>query len=57
MAEKNKKQCPTCMGMKVIPGVCESSQEWSGTSDQDEMQCTPEEDCPTCEGTGYIFEE
>lgn len=57
MTEENKKQCPTCMGEGIIPGVCETSQEWCGSGDQEDMQCTPDEKCPTCSGTGYVIED
>ena len=56
MAKEIRTQCPTCMGMKIIKGVCETSQEWSGSADNDEMECTPDEICPTCNGTGYVIE-
>ncbi|MBM9614257.1 ankyrin [Desulfobulbus rhabdoformis] len=57
--------CPTCMGKKVISGVCETSSEWDGikTPDQEECTsdsdcsgqvCTPDTQCPTCKGTGYV---
>ena len=55
MNEK-KKICPTCQGKKVIPGVCECSSEWRGQQNDDEWQecqCTPEQECPTCKGSGY----
>lgn len=57
MTEENKKQCPTCMGLKIIPGVCETSGEWSGADDDMGSQCTPDEACPTCKGEGYVIEE
>ncbi len=54
MTEEKRTPCPTCQGKKIIPGVCETSSEWSGTSDDaDDMQCTPDQECPTCKGTGY----
>jgi hypothetical protein len=56
MSEEIRKPCPTCQGKKVIEGVCEVSSEWRGTQNDDlldDMQCTPEEACPTCEGKGY----
>ncbi len=56
MTEETKKQCPTCMGQKIIPGVCETSGEWSGTGDDGDQQCTPDEECPTCLGKGYVTE-
>lgn len=45
------------MGYKIIPGVCESSQEWSGATGEDDMQCTPDEKCPTCDGAGFVIED
>jgi DnaJ-class molecular chaperone len=54
MTEEKRPPCPTCQGKKIIPGVCETSSEWSGTSDDaDDMQCTPDQECPTCKGKGY----
>jgi len=52
---EEKPPCPTCQGKKIIEGVCEVSQEWSGTLDgqADDMQCTPDQVCPTCNGKGY----
>ena len=55
MTEK-KEPCPTCKGEKVIAGVCECSSEWHGIKVGEEgqdCQCTPEEKCPTCNGSGY----
>ena len=55
MAQETQKACPTCQGKKIIEGVCEVSQEWQGTQNDailDDMQCTPDEECPTCKGTG-----
>lgn len=57
MSQENQKTCPTCMGNKIIPGVCESSQEWTGSNNEDDMQCTPDEQCPTCNGNGYVTED
>ena len=55
---KEKKICPTCQGKKTIQGVCECSSEWRGNlradGGWDECQCTPEQECPTCGGTGYV---
>jgi hypothetical protein len=56
MSEQSKKVCPTCQGKKIIEGVCEVSSEWRGSQNDDildDMQCTPDEKCPTCEGSGY----
>lgn len=53
---ENKKTCSTCQGKKVIAGVCECSSEWRGNqagADWQECQCTPEQECPTCHGSGY----
>ncbi|PIE56683.1 MAG: ankyrin [Desulfobulbus propionicus] len=52
--EKRKDVCPTCQGAKIIPGVCEASNEWH---DDDGLVCTPDEKCPTCKGTGYVDED
>jgi len=55
MSEEKRTPCPTCQGQKVIPGVCETSSEWTGTQgdNADDMQCTPDQVCPTCNGKGY----
>ncbi len=57
MAEK-KKVCPTCEGKKKIQGTCQCSSEWRGTpradGGWDDCRCTPEQECPTCGGTGYV---
>ncbi len=54
MTEEKRTPCPTCQGKKIIEGVCETSSEWSGTGDNaDDMQCTPDQVCPTCNGKGY----
>ena len=56
MSDEKKPPCPTCQGMKVIHGVCETSPEWRGTSgddNHDDMHCTPDQVCPTCHGKGY----
>lgn len=54
MTEEKRTPCPTCQGKKVIEGVCETASEWSGTQEgNDDMQCTPDQVCPTCDGKGY----
>lgn len=53
----NKKICSTCQGKKVIKGICECAMEWRGTQKENEWedcQCTPELECPTCQGTGFV---
>jgi hypothetical protein len=58
MIEK-RETCPTCDGNKVIAGVCECSSEWRGTQEGDEWQecqCTPDQECPACKGSGYKVE-
>lgn len=52
--ETKKEQCPTCMGKKVIEGVCEVSGEWEGIKTEDGQVCTPDNACPTCKGKGYV---
>lgn len=52
MTEEKRTPCPTCQGKKIIEGVCETSSEWSGEN-EDNMQCTPDQVCPTCKGKGY----
>lgn len=55
MSEEKRNPCPTCQGQGMIPGVCESSQEWCGSLDDgDDMHCTPDQVCPTCEGKGEV---
>jgi len=51
--EKKKSACPTCMGNKIIAGVCETSGEWQGKT-EDGQVCTPDQTCPTCKGKGYV---
>ena len=51
--EKKNTVCPTCMGKKVIEGVCETSNEWQ-CKIEDGQVCTPDQKCPTCKGKGYI---
>ncbi len=54
MTDAKRTPCPTCQGKKFIEGVCETSSEWSGTQEgTDDMQCTPDQKCPTCDGKGY----
>jgi len=60
MTDNNQKICPTCQGKKVIDGVCECSSEWRGTQngdDWEDCQCTPEQECPQCKGSGYVTAE
>ncbi|MBU0729205.1 MAG: ankyrin [Proteobacteria bacterium] len=57
MAESNMVVCPACRGEKIIHGVCECSTEWRGTQkgdDWEDCQCTPEQECKTCKGTGKV---
>ena len=55
MTEEKKVPCPTCQGKKIIEGVCEANSEWRGQGDDmtDDVQCTPDQVCPTCNGKGY----
>ncbi|HSO09339.1 MAG TPA: ankyrin [Desulfoprunum sp.] len=59
MSETNRRPCPTCQGKKIIEGVCEASSEWRGTSEDEknDTQCTPDQECPTCHGKGYVVED
>jgi len=63
--ESGKTVCPTCMGKKVISGVCETSSEWEGIKTPDQQECgpdtncsgqvcTPDTPCPTCGGKGCV---
>ncbi len=58
MTTEEKNVCPTCQGKKIIEGVCEGSSEWSGAGGGDDfvddMQCTVDQPCPTCKGTGVV---
>ena len=57
MTQKNMKICSTCKGKKVIEGICECAMEWRGTQKEDDWedcQCTPEQECPSCQGTGFV---
>jgi len=51
--EAKKEACPTCMGKKVIDGICETSSEWKGKN-EDGQVCTPTQECPTCKGKGFV---
>jgi DNA-directed RNA polymerase subunit RPC12/RpoP len=56
MSEETRNACPTCQGKIIIEGVCEVSSEWHGVNNEDfvdDMQCTPDQECPTCKGTGF----
>ena len=60
MTQNNQTVCPTCNGNKILEGNCECSMEWRGTQVGDEWedcQCTPDQPCPTCSGTGYVDQE
>ncbi len=52
------KECPMCMGKKVIPGTCVCDMEWRGNRGDEEewedCQCAREQQCPVCHGTGLI---
>ena len=57
MAPETKNICPTCQGKKVLEGVCECDSEWRGSKGDegwDDCQCTPEQVCTTCQGTGSV---
>jgi hypothetical protein len=57
MEPKTENTCPTCGGKKILEGVCECSQEWRGTQNDDvwdDCQCTPDQECTTCQGTGVV---
>ena len=57
--KKTTKECPLCSGDKKLGGTCECNSEWRGTQDGDdwnECQCSPEQVCPNCNGTGVIEE-
>ena len=59
MADEINKICPECNGEKKIPGICTCDMEWRGTQKDEEWndcQCTDEEICPGCQGTGYVSE-
>jgi DnaJ-class molecular chaperone len=51
--DKKTNVCPTCNGKGVIEGVCETSSEWQGKTDDGQV-CTPDQKCPTCKGTGKV---
>jgi hypothetical protein len=51
MTDTQKTVCPTCQGKKMIAGECECSPEWK------DCQCTPDQECPTCKGTGVVESE
>ena len=55
MENETNKICPVCQGKKVVQGICECNMEWRGTQTGDnweDCQCTPEEVCVSCHGTG-----
>ena len=57
MTQKTEKTCPTCQGKKVVAGTCECNMEWRGTQGEngwDDCQSSPEQECPTCGGTGVV---
>jgi len=57
MEQETKNICPACQGKKVIAGTCECNMEWRGNQSEDgldDCQCTPDTECPTCHGTGFV---
>ena len=57
MEQKTENTCPTCQGKKIIEGVCECNMEWRGNKSDDgwdDCQCTPDQECLTCHGTGFV---
>ena len=57
MEQKKKETCSACQGKKIIEGVCECNTEWRGNQNDNEWedcQCTPDQECPECQGKGYI---
>ncbi len=57
MNSKKEETCPSCKGEKIIEGVCECDMEWRGNKAGDYMddcQCSPDEECTTCFGKGYL---
>jgi len=57
MTESEKNTCPTCQGKGIVSGECECSSEWRGNKagdDWEDCQCTPEQECSTCSGTGHV---
>jgi hypothetical protein len=59
MAETDKKECPECKGAKIVPGNCVCDMEWRGNKvddeEMDDCQCSPEQPCPECGGSGYLL--
>lgn len=57
MSDEKKKVCPACQGKKIIKGECVCDMEWRGTQKGDvweDCQCTPDQECTMCGGTGYV---
>ena len=55
-----KKVCPACQGKKIITGECVCDMEWRGTQKEDALddcQCTPDQECSMCSGTGYVKQD
>ena len=60
MEKEVKESCPLCHGKKTVEGVCQCSTEWRGTetdSGWEDCRCTPEQECPTCKGAGFLMQK
>jgi len=57
MTDSTYEVCPRCEGKKIIYGTCECDSEWRGQETDDgwmDCQCTPDLECPTCKGAGFV---